>query len=604
MKNMKRFNINYFKDVCEAGEAALTILDKQKDDPQKYQNEFLLKLIDDNKNTEYGIKYDFKNIKSIDDFKKKVPITEYADYEEYIERIIERKENNLITAYPIAHFAMSSGSTGNSKTIPVSHNSCIFSSSYVGNSVFAFTNRELIKHNKKPGPICALYDISLKYLEDNVTIGAASATTPYNFMDKIDNLYTSPLPLQCPKKTINEPVFLKALFALKERDMTCIFSTFSTIIVEFIKTIENNWPKLVEIIRTGELPDDLLLDEELKVSLQAYLEPDSVRADELTIEFNKGFNETILNRIWPNLVLIFSIGCGFMSEYARVIKHYGNNIAFHNSLYASSESILGIATGANETDYAMFTQGVFYEFLPIGEDDYSKTRLMSELEEGKDYEVIITNLSGFYRYRILDVIHIENHYGNIPTCNVLYRLNQMISAVGEKMSTYHFDQAIKILSNKIKHQINEYSIYVDYNVTPTNYKVFIEFEDDCGKGKNKEISDIFDTILQKVNFGYELCRNENFIDKADVILVEPGTYDVYKKIQILNGISPNQIKPVRIIDNPQKVRYFFGLSEGPYAALKRLTVDLERQNDELRQLKIENLQLKRQIKELTNSNNN
>ena len=39
-------------------------------------------IIDDNKNTEYGKKYNFSEIKTIDEYRNKVPLTNYDDYVE------------------------------------------------------------------------------------------------------------------------------------------------------------------------------------------------------------------------------------------------------------------------------------------------------------------------------------------------------------------------------------------------------------------------------------------------------------------------------------------------------------------------------------------
>ncbi|MEG1620251.1 MAG: GH3 auxin-responsive promoter family protein, partial [Eubacterium sp.] len=44
-------------------------------DPMKYQQELLFKLLDDNKDTEYGKKYGFSEITSIKEFQEKLPIT-------------------------------------------------------------------------------------------------------------------------------------------------------------------------------------------------------------------------------------------------------------------------------------------------------------------------------------------------------------------------------------------------------------------------------------------------------------------------------------------------------------------------------------------------
>ena len=65
------------------------------------------------------MKYDFKSIRSIEDYKNRVPIINYEDLEPVINRI-KKGEQNLIWPSEIKWFAQSSGtSTGKSKFIPV-----------------------------------------------------------------------------------------------------------------------------------------------------------------------------------------------------------------------------------------------------------------------------------------------------------------------------------------------------------------------------------------------------------------------------------------------------------------------------------------------------
>lgn len=80
--------------------------------------ETLMRLIRQNEDTEYGRKYDFCNIHSYEDFARKVPLSEYEDYEPYIERMVCLGAKKLITSSDIVYFAHTSGSTGASKMIP------------------------------------------------------------------------------------------------------------------------------------------------------------------------------------------------------------------------------------------------------------------------------------------------------------------------------------------------------------------------------------------------------------------------------------------------------------------------------------------------------
>ena len=60
------------------------------------QEKLLLKYINENQDTLFGTKHNFKDIKTIEDFQKNVPITTYEDYEEYIEKIF-RGEDSVLT---------------------------------------------------------------------------------------------------------------------------------------------------------------------------------------------------------------------------------------------------------------------------------------------------------------------------------------------------------------------------------------------------------------------------------------------------------------------------------------------------------------------------
>ncbi len=79
----------------------------------------LERLLRDNQDTEYGRKYHFSEIKSIDDYRKNVPMTTYADYEGYINRMTEDGERNLLSSYPVVYYASTSGTSGSPKKIPV-----------------------------------------------------------------------------------------------------------------------------------------------------------------------------------------------------------------------------------------------------------------------------------------------------------------------------------------------------------------------------------------------------------------------------------------------------------------------------------------------------
>ena len=47
----------------------------------------------------------------------------------------------------------------------------------------------------------------------------------------------------------------------------------------------------------------------------------------------------------------------------------------------------------------------------------------------------------------------------------------------------------------------------------------------------------------------------------EVRFVQPQTYALYRDMKILDGASPNQIKPVHVIGNDKLKRFFFALQQ-------------------------------------------
>ena len=88
--------------------------------PHEVQHELLDKLIQKARNTEVGKQYGFKEIRSYRDFADRVPVTNYEEVSDMIERG-RQGESNIFWPTPVKLFAQSSGTTNaKSKYIPVS----------------------------------------------------------------------------------------------------------------------------------------------------------------------------------------------------------------------------------------------------------------------------------------------------------------------------------------------------------------------------------------------------------------------------------------------------------------------------------------------------
>src|SRR5665647_2946318 len=78
--------------------------------PEEVQSEWFIKLVSTAKDTEWGRKYDFKSIRTMEHFKERVPISSYEDMQPFIDRL-RKGEQNILWPSDIRWFAKSSGTT-------------------------------------------------------------------------------------------------------------------------------------------------------------------------------------------------------------------------------------------------------------------------------------------------------------------------------------------------------------------------------------------------------------------------------------------------------------------------------------------------------------
>ena len=252
---------------------------------------------------------------------------------------------------------------------------------------------------------------------------------------------------------------------------------------------------------------------------------------------------------------------GFFPYEKRMRKYCGKGIVFNNLCYAASESFIAVARHMEDDSFVLIPDGGFYEFIPVRASDDTKTLGIEELEVGEDYEIVVTNLSGFYRYRLQDVIRVTGYYNETPIIKFLYRKNQLLSIAGEKTNEESLRWAVDNFTGQTGLDISDYSIYADPDASPCHYTVLMEPARIVDADEIPKFRTLMEQLLMQANPIYgNLVRNGS-LGELELVFVQQQTYRLYRDLMIMKGASPNQLKPVRIIDTPFKKNFFFGLKE-------------------------------------------
>ncbi len=547
------------------GRAALRRMDEHSVDAMKNNEELLMKVLRDNSATEYGKKYGFGEIHSIREYQEKVPYSTYDNYAPYIERMVRNHEEKLITAYPIIQYVETSGSIGVQKKIPITEPAMNVYQDYSGIRMFALADRHFrkVRHTRIPvGRGLNTMEVEDTTMEDGTPRGSVSGSAIRKFKSVMPFFLTSPIPVIFPAGGMNL-LYMRARFALEDKEMAYIVSAFMTNVSDIFNFIKNNWEMLVEDIANGTVNPDMVKGEDAMKQILPYLKKNPGRAEELRKIFEEGFDTPVAHKIWPNLSYVSAIGTGGFAIYADKVKEFIGNIDIDYSVYAASEGIFASASRMNDPKYDLLTDSCFFEFLPMdGTGDEAHPLTMDQLTVGKEYEVIITNLSGFYRYRIKDVIRVLGYHGTTPQIAFAYRISQMVNLAAEKTTEEHLTHAVMEFSKAVKCPVDDYCLYIDYDASPAaRYVLLVEPGAPLDLTKTGEYGRIFDEKMCEANVEYAVCREDGNIGEPVVLLQQPQTHALWREFKIYKGASQNQVKPVRILDTPQKVKFFFGMLE-------------------------------------------
>ena len=526
----------------------------------KMQETCIKRLMRKNKTTEYGKLHNFKDVKSIEDYQKIVPLSVYADYDDYVWRMADG-EKGLITNMYVRRFTESSGSTGKQKLVPLSYWAewvcqCFSFSAPVGCAVKWFAKQGKTLPAQK-GLLTA--EIGCRRVKGG-TISCLSSIPLLNVSPIVEAFTTSPREVLFPEPGVDMDMhYMKLRFALPSKKVSYLGTIFITTLESMFFYMEENWEMLCDDIEKGIINDKVVVPEHIREKYNKKLKPNPKRAEELRREFRKGFDESpIIPRIWPNVGWMYGMGTGSLSFYQKKLRRYlGEDIPMHYLGYTATEAFMAIPLEFNSYEYVILPQNGFYEFRPIDQEDYDNLLTIKDLEVGKEYEIILTNMSGFYRYRIQDVIKVTGYYNQSPKITFCYRLNQIANISGEKVSSMAFDEIVANMSEESGDLYIGYSIYADRSTSPGHYKLFLELAEDISDEKKATYNALFEEKLCKGNVSVEPLIKSGALGHPEVLFLRKGSYDDYREVLRKRGANLNQVKPIKVIDSDEKRDFFF-----------------------------------------------
>ncbi|MHA2026925.1 MAG: GH3 family domain-containing protein [Candidatus Thorarchaeota archaeon] len=411
----------------------------------------LMSILNSHSHTVFGKDHGFARIKTPEEFSESVPLYDYASMQPYWEQMHACPESPIVTADPTIWYVQSSGSTGKPKALPISAAGL---ADYSGASMLflmSFINAKK-GHNKVFDGTMVTFAAPARLGELNgVPLGYMTGISREMIANALLKKLIKPGEEVFNMTNIREKLWAYAKYGVQE-NVTSL-AGITTLAISFIRKMQNEYgPSLLAEFKgtkhEGRIRDAL--------------------NDDGTMD---------LEVLWPNLIMIGATGID-ADPYKPWLKETLPNATLWDN-YAGSEGIYG-TTLLTHTDNGiqLLPHINFFEFIPekeIHKEDPTVIPL-SEVKKNHRYEIVLTNMMGYTRYRIGDMLtFIDTEPFSVHRIG---RKGRVVNLAGEKLTDAHVNQGIAAACKKTGAQLLDYTVIGTINGSQAHYTISAMFQNE------------------------------------------------------------------------------------------------------------------------------
>lgn len=328
----------------------------------------MMAILRSNVATDYGQHYRFEQIKTLTDYQRLVPMTDYENYKRLINLQINIGESRIVTTEPISQYLVNA----KGQLLP-----CTESHLKPYMETFATT---LKKHHNL---LVAIVGPRKKQTNDGCTVETLESQMVKKYMwyyhyargkcratfSMSDDLFF--------KTEIREEMHAICRYALLDRDIDQIVALNTQRVADMFDYMMAHREDLIAELREADAP----------------------RADEVEAALNAqtGADKPQAIMLWPKLKRIVAFGAGEYYEATARMKQFTGNTPHNNGYYYTEESIYGKAVADDSDLFETIPSGSFHEYQPLDENQ-AATILSTDTVQGIPYQLLVTNRAGLYRY--------------------------------------------------------------------------------------------------------------------------------------------------------------------------------------------------------------
>jgi len=468
------------------------------------QHAVLRRLIEANAETEFGRLHRFASIRTIDDYRKHVPIASFESFQPSIDRVAAGA-SDVLTRDRVQVFEPTSGSSNTSKLIP----STISLQQEFQRGIRPwiadlFLGRPELMNGQ------AYWSVSPRLTKARRT----ASGIPIGFDD--DSAYVGGWQRRMVQAVMVSPSPTKDDTDLDEFRYQTLLALLRAPKLRLISI----WNPTFLLLLLDRIPE---------------------WSDRLARDLG---GAALKGTLWPDLRLIScwtdANAAAPAAELARRFPH----ARIQGKGLIATEGFVSFPL-LDHDGAALAVRSHFLEFAPVESDERvneDETLLADELEEGRRYAVILSTGGGLYRYRLDDVIEVTGRIEQCPLVRFIGRRGYVSDWFGEKLNEAHVSRVLQSAFDRLGIDARFAMLACDTDLRPSSYVLYIDSSQPDAVLDRAAAS--IDADLRG-NFHYDYARRLGQLGPVGVFRARDAAA-VYESVAIESGQRAGNIKPLAL----------------------------------------------------------
>jgi hypothetical protein len=487
--------------------------------------EFVLEqIVRPNAATAFGREHGLGAVRSVDNFRRSVPIRRYDDFAPWIDRIADG-ESGVLTAEAVRRFGVSSGTTRASKLVP--YTATLLREFQAGIAPWAF---HMFRRHPRLLAGTSYWSITPVGARDAFTRGGI----PVGFDDERRYLgragrwvldTTMPIPAGVARIEEMERFRYVTLRLLLEQESLAWVSVWNpTFLTLLLEPLAERHEALLEDLAAGTISDAIGLPPDVLGAARARLE----RARRLRDVFRRRSGlaptardeegRTLYEQVWPRLALVSCWADAAAADALPALREHFPNAALQRKGLVATEAFVSFPLTDDLSALSLGSH--FFEFCET--DSGERVRLAHELERGGTYSVVVTTGGGLYRYRLGDLVDVVGFERGCPLIRFAGREDRVVDLRGEKLND-------RFVSERVRRVLERRGLdAVFWLIAPCregdedlSYALFLQLERSTARSGLAGLSAEVDRELRGA-YHYDYCRRLGQLGACRVFQIETG----------------------------------------------------------------------------------